>query len=475
VKLHPALRVACASALAAALPAQAHGFGQRYDLPIPLPLYLTGAALTVAVSCAMLATYVRAAPAHAEGWRFTLVAESVARGAMVRCVVALLRWVAVALYLLIVAAGLLGNQNPFKNIAPVAVWALWWVGMAYASALVGDLWKIASPLETIFRTAERLGVRPLNRAMPRSLGVWPALFLYLVFLWMELAWESSDHPAALSMAILAYSALTWAGMFVFGTTRWLAHAEAFANVFGTLARFSPSDIRVEEGRLVEWRLRPYAVGLLARDPLALSQTALVVTILASVSFDGFMETPAWAALVEAADWPPAAIRTLGLAFAPLDFLAVYALFCALIARAGNRGLPPEARVPVRRVAGLFALTLVPIAIAYEIAHYLSFLAMAGQYAIPQASDPLGLGWDLFGTANYFVRLGLVDARMVWYVSVVAIVAGHIAALYLGHVLSLREFAGRRAALRSQLPMLVLMVGYTMLSLWIIAQPIVSTR
>jgi uncharacterized membrane protein len=98
--------------------------------------------------------------------------------------------------------------------------------------------------------------------------------------------------------------------------------------------------------------------------------------------------------------------------------------------------------------------------------------MAAQYLIPLASDPFGLGWDLFGTRNYFVR-GLIDARVVWYVSVAAIVAGHIAALYIAHSQALREFPDRRSAQRSQWPMLVLMVGYTMLSLWIIAQPITS--
>jgi hypothetical protein len=101
--------------------------------------------------------------------------------------------------------------------------------------------------------------------------------------------------------------------------------------------------------------------------------------------------------------------------------------------------------------------------------------MAGQYLIPLASDPFGFGWNLFGGATYFIRPALVDARFVWYLSVTVIVAGHVAALYLSHRLSLREFPDRRDAVRSQWPMLALMVGYTMLSLWIIAQPIVSSR
>ena len=127
------------------------------------------------------------------------------------------------------------------------------------------------------------------------------------------------------------------------------------------------------------------------------------------------------------------------------------------------------------IARFFILTLLPIAIAYHIAHYLSFLLMAGQYLIPLASDPFGFGWDLFGTKRYFVRIAIIDARVVWYTSVGAIVAGHIAAVCLAHVMALRVFRDRRMAMASQYPLLVLMIGYTMVSLWIIAQPIVTDR
>ena len=127
------------------------------------------------------------------------------------------------------------------------------------------------------------------------------------------------------------------------------------------------------------------------------------------------------------------------------------------------------------LARFFVLTLLPIAIAYHLAHYLSFLLMAGQYLIPLSSDPFGFGWDLFGTSRYFVRIAIVDARFVWYASVIAIVTGHIAAVYLAHVTAMRVFKDRRTAMLSQYPILALMIGYTMLSLWIIAQPIVASR
>jgi hypothetical protein len=465
--------LALAFTLAVADVAHAHGFGQRYDLPLPLALYICGAALTVVASCVMFAICIRAVAKDADYPRFDLLSTRVGRALSSPLVIALLRLVAVAIYLFVIFAGFAGEQNAFKNIVPVTVWALWWVGLAYFSALIGDLWKLVNPLETIFAAMERaFRLASPRRAWPAAAQSWPAVALYLVFLGLEIAWEGSDTPSRIALVIVLYSLLTWAGMWLFGREAWLAHGEVFTRVFGVLARFSPIHIGLTDRRVTEWHLRPYAVGLVPRAPLDASGVALVLVILAAVSFDGFLETPAWAALVEGFAPEHAALaRTVALVVAPLLFAAVYLAFCQLIAIGGRN----SERGAYRRVAGLFVLTLVPIAIAYEIAHYLSFLVQAGQYLVPLASDPLGWKWNLFGTANHFVRPAILDARLIWIVSVVAIVAGHVAALYLGHVVSLREFADRRAAVRSQGPMLVLMVGYTMLSLWIIAQPIVNSR
>ena len=122
-------------------------------------------------------------------------------------------------------------------------------------------------------------------------------------------------------------------------------------------------------------------------------------------------------------------------------------------------------------ARLFVLSLVPIAIGYHVAHYFSFLFIQGQRIIPLLSDPFGVGWNLWGTAAYKVDIGIIGAKTTWYASIAAIVIGHICAVYLAHVTALRALENRFAAVRSQYPMLVLMVGYTMVSLWIIAQPI----
>ena len=202
---------------------------------------------------------------------------------------------------------------------------------------------------------------------------------------------------------------------------------------------------------------------------------LVVVLLSTVTFDGLQDTPPWArivhwAFVNSPGWTSTAVtlvNTAGLiAFAGI-FVAAYLLFCAVMARSGEE---PDTR-DTMAAARVFALSLVPIAFAYHLAHFFSYLLIQGQVVIPHASDPFGLGWDLFGTSGYQVNIGIVNAQFVWILAIVAIIIGHVIAVFLAHATALRHFGAHDVALRSQRAMLVLMVGYTMVSLWILAQPI----
>jgi hypothetical protein len=436
--------------------ALAHGFGERYELPLPLALFLGASGLVVLASFAAMALFFRSGSDLSRSPRVRLAfLPSPAAGAA-------LRVIGVLGYALVIGAGLFGAQRAFKNIAPVLVWVIAWVGFAYVAALLGNLWAVMNPLDTLFRWAGG-DPRPPRLRYPEALGQWPAVALFLALVWVELVSESADAPAALSLGILAYSALTWTGMWLFGREEWLRRGEVLSVVYGYIARFAPLEAR---GRDVH--LRPYAVGLLRGEPLAPSETVFVVLMLSAVSFDGFLETPAWAHVVEHFGAEHAWLKTWGIAVGLLVFVAAYLSVCVAVARLG--GGPPR---PLARTAGRFVLTLVPIAIAYHVAHYLSFFLMASQYLVPLASDPFGVGWDLFGGGHQFIRPLVIDARAVWYISVVAIVAGHVVAVVLAHAVAMREFATRGAALRSQLPMVALMVGYTMTSLWIIAQPITT--
>jgi hypothetical protein len=487
--------------------ALAHGFGQRYDLPVPLWLWAAAAAAAVALSFAIIGLFVKGSPGVRGYWRLNLLRFPLGRLLADHRVRLSARLVSVGLLALVLAASLAGNQSPTRNLAPTFIWVAWWVGFAYLSALVGNLWAVVNPWAALFGWGEALfGSRRVTRPYPARLGVWPAVGLFLAFAWVELIYTGRSIPAQLGRLIVGYSILTWMAMALFGRATWLRHGDPFATAFGVLARFAPTEIRVmgreacrrcelpcagRDGTCLdcgacferaapprrEWNVRPFAAGLLNTADVSPSMVVFVLVLLSTVTFDGFTATPAWAGLESAlyAALAPlgearlTVIGTLGLLAFPLLFLLVYLGFARWMAWMG------EDQLTTGTVARLFVLSLVPIAIAYHLAHYFTYLLIQGQLLIRLASDPFGFGWDLLGTARYRPDIGIVGARSVWYTAVVAIVVGHVIAVYVAHVVALREFRDRRAALRSQLPMLVLMVGYTVVSLWIIAQPIVESR
>jgi len=166
------------------------------------------------------------------------------------------------------------------------------------------------------------------------------------------------------------------------------------------------------------------------------------------------------------------VHTVALVAFPLLFLAAFWATCILMAWLPRlRSNAQNRRPTASELARTFVLTLVPIAVAYHLSHYFSLLLTTGQFIVPLASDPFGFGWNLFGTARYKPDIGIVSPYVVWYSAVTLIVIGHVIAVLLAHAEALRAFPNRRAALLSQLPMMLLMIAYTTLSLWIFAQPI----
>lgn len=456
--------------------AQAHGFGQRYELPLPLSLYLYGAAAVVALSFLLLGLVVRQAPPARNGCRYDLTATFVGRLLTHPVCIVALKTVTLALFVVTIVAGLIGDQNPYRNIAPTLVWIVWWVGLAYVAAFVGDLWALINPWRTTFDAVYWLagGGAKLSRRRPypSALGVWPACVLLLGFAWLELVYPNAAVPAYIAGLAIAYSILTWGGMAVFGRDAWLRHGEVFSVFFGAFARFAPLEAR--GGRLL---LRPFAAGLREACPVSVSMMAFVLLMLATVLYDGLIGTGEWAALegLLRRVWPGpeaaagAVIATIGLLAFWLLFLAAYLGICAAMSRLAG-GRPGTLEVGRR-----FALALIPIAIGYHVAHYLVFLLVQGQYIIPLVSDPFGYGWDLFGTAGYRVDIAIAGARFAWYAALAAIVAGHVLAVYLAHLCAMTVFAPARTALATQVPMTVLMVLYTFIGLSIAAEPITESR
>jgi hypothetical protein len=390
------------------------------------------------------------------------------------------------------------------------VWIVWWIGLVSIAAVFGNLWALINPWQILYDWAAWFsarigGVRQAPHVpYPRALGVWPGVFLFGVFAWIALVYEDAAVPARLSIIILLYSAITWSGMFLFGKAVWLRHGEAFSLLFRWVSRCAITEVRLTDTAVTtacrlncrdrhgdsidcyacfakaqpsqrQWNLRPVAAGLLQDEAVSLSEMMFVLVLLGMVMFDGLLATPLWMDIETAlqgylpgvGQMPRMLIRTLGLLGLPLLLLECYVLIGMLMAFAGGQ------RGSWSGLARRFTSTLVPIAIAYHLAHYLLFLLMQGQAIMPLLSDLFGWGWDVFGSAAYRINRGMVGARVAWWTAVVIMVVGHMIAVSLAYLVALRTLREHTLAQRSQYPMLALMLASMMISRWILAPPIIA--
>ncbi|HVM17154.1 MAG TPA: hypothetical protein VM290_06195 [Gaiellaceae bacterium] len=443
----------------------AHGIGAVRDLPVPMWLFYYGSGIALIVSFAALGAL----------WRKPVLerAEPRPAGAALSRVVlgpelrVLLGAVSLGLLALVFAAALLGRESIATNIAPTFVYVIFWVGLVPVVVLFGNVWPALNPWNAAARAvgwvASRVAPpwRPPAR-YPERPGRWPAAVLLLAFVTLELAYPDSAAPRTLALAIALYTWITWLGMAVFGREQWLRHGEAFSVYFGLLSLLSPFTVR--DGRLA---LRVPLSGIARRDATP-GTVAFVAIMLGSVAFDGLSSTRPWQERlfsIEAAlalDNPGLADLAL-MGFNLLGLLGSVALV-ALIFLVAVEGARLAAKGE-RHLADEFVLSLVPIALAYAIAHYLTLLLIQGQAIWRLISDPFGYGWNLFGTAGYEIDLEVLSPNAIWYLQVGALVLGHVAALVVAHDRAVALFGSAAAALRTQYAMLVLMIAYTVGGLW----------
>ncbi len=469
----PGAAALTAAALLTPCAAQAHAFAARYDLPLPFGVFLTAAAAAVALTFLIATLFLKRDSARTIGIDLWLPQP------VMRAAHSALRTAGIAVLLLVLVTGAFGPQNATGNFATITVWVLWWVGFLLFSALVAGLWHWADPLRGLLAIIHRIRGFP-ERYAPLPAGVgWLAPAGLLAIAWLELVSDLSEQPAALAVLIGLYCLVTLAGAARYGG-EWFETADPLSRVFALLARMAPIELRPDTGL----RLRPPGEGLLDPPRGNAGETTLVICLIGMVLFDGLSETPLWAGLLDAISQSQTLrgsllalrnagvdlmklIRSIGLFGTVASFLAFYLAVASLMRVAVGSGFRTA------EIAAAMAGALLPIAVAYHLAHYVSYLLIAGQLVIPAASDPFGLGWNLFGGANRMIDIGIIGAEQIWWIAVTALVAGHALSVVLAHRLALKFFATRRQALSALVPMTVAMIGLTMLSLWILAQPIIA--
>ena len=463
--------------------AQAHSFGQSYTLPIPLSFYAWSAAGALLLSFLIAAWFLRVGTRREIRSRTWPLTPGPARGLLMG-----LRCLSVLMLGLAMLSGLIGHPNSNVNISMTLFWIVFVLGFSYLSAGIGGLFAVINPWQTLSLLAERRLPRrwraPLRYPV-EGLAYWPAVVLYLGFIWLELF--GNTRPHSLGGWLLGYSVFTLVGSLTFGARSWFRYVELFSVFLRLISLMAPLRLeRSGSGSQWRWRLQWPFAGLYGRAPEHISLAVFVVCTLATTAYDGFHETVPWmkfywSSLIPTLDPDigPLALfkyqpwfwrwQWFGLLLAPLAYFGAYALAVWLGRLLSGSGQA----MPLLLLR--FSYSLIPISLVYHMAHYYTLIQTGGLRIVPLLSDPLGWGWNLFGTADWLQFAIVPQTGTTWHVQVALIILGHVAGVILAHREALRLFSTRRQAALSQLPMLALMVLYTSVGLWILSLPIQTAR
>jgi hypothetical protein len=375
----------------------------------------------------------------------------------------------VATLCVVVWAGLTGEETPSGNFASIFVFVTFWVGLAFASVLLGDIFKAFNPWRAIGRAVAgvakmiRGGDLPAPLPYPEWLGRWPAAIGIFCFAWQELAASDGNLPEHVAIATLVYSAFTFVAMALYGVDRWIERGEAFSVYFNLFSRIAVFERRGDE----VWLRKP--LSALTRLEQLPGTVPLLAVMIGSTSFDGAAEGEPWVSIAPdlstffqdhlgmSPDGALAVAYTIGLLLA---VLIVYGFYWLGIAGARTVG----GGFSHGKLANSFVHSIVPIAFVYVAAHYFTLLLFEGQRIWPALSDPDGTGFEDWG-----VDYTLLGANATWYWQVGFVVTGHVAALTLAHDRALALYEDAKEAVRSQYWMLAIMVGFTSLALWLLSQ------
>jgi hypothetical protein len=454
--------------LVAPAPAFAHASDRGHVLLLPTGYYLAGGAFAVAVSFLVLALL----PAHRldRFWRRRLPLFTFGDSARTA-----LSMISFAGFAVLLAAGFFGSRDPLSNPLPLVVWTLVWAGLTLLQSVFGNLWSWLNPWYGPWRIASRLlgtGRGGVWR-LPPWLGCWPAVILFFGFAWFELVDPAPADPARLAWAAGLYWLFSFLAMVAFGYRPWSRGGEFLSVFFHMVSRFAIVE-RSDRGRLsLCWP----GGKLSAAEPLPVSGIAFLLLALSSVSFDGLSKTFFWLGLfgINPLEYPG---RTALVGYARFGLVLTFVVLTTAFLSAVMAGqLLSGSNRPLAEAAGLLVWSIVPIAVAYHVAHYMTGLLVDGQYAVAALSDPFALGWNLFGSADMAIDAGIVagaqSAWWLWNAQAGAIILGHVLAVAVAHGLASRLHNRPAHAALSQLPLTLLMILYTLFGLWLLATPTVG--
>lgn len=419
--------------------AGAHVSEQGFVLLLPTGWYAAGGAATVALTVVIMGLV------PASGMARLFASRRIGRWPLA----GIAQTGALVVLCALLVDGYLGATDPLRNAWPLAFWVVFWIAMVAVQGVVFDIWRFVNPFAALARMIPHLG-----RGRRPSIA-W-ALALFLLFTAFMLADIAPSDPRRLSHFAVAYVAATVLGLLWYGR-RWLVRGE----VFTVLMRCVGGVAVMSGGRLGAWGWR-----IVRRPEPSLLMAVFMILLLGSGSFDGLNETFWWLQQigVNPLAFPgrsAVVVPTIvGLLAANLALILAYGLTVGAGARLAGGPFWQSFRV--------LAPSMLPIAVGYHVAHYLTSFLVDVQYVKALVLDYVGME-PAPVTTGFFNTLATV--RVIWLAQAGAVVLGHVSAVLVAHALALRLYRGdHRAAALSQVPLAAFMVAYTLFGLWLLASP-----
>lgn len=429
----------------------------------------------------------------------------------------------VAMFLLVIFAGLFGSQLPADNIAPLLTWTIWWGGLILVILYAGTIWCYVCPWDAIADWAEGLrfwgpkkeGLGLGLKVPKRWQNIWPAILLFIVLTWLELGFSVTMNPRMTAWLALGIMALAIVCAFIFEKKAFCRYACPVGRIIGIYALFAPTEVRAKDLEVcrgcrtqscfkgnaqgeacptslyipairentncltcmecskscevnnVALNTRPWGADLAQDHRVRYDEAWLALLLLVLAAFHGLTMTGVWRDVLSALQEYTGFGHMVTFSAAMMVLMVVPCLVYALLVGFSYR-LGGESRFTYRDYFIRYSYALLPIALFYHLAHNCEHLLMEGQKIIPLLSDPFGWEWDVFGMANETLA-PLINIKTLWFVQVTLVVVGHVYSLWVAQGVALRMFPQGRT-LRSQLPMLITMILFSLLSLWLLKQP-----
>ena len=377
------------------------------------------------------------------GWRLSVPVPPVIR----RPVVVFVGLLGVAVLGSVMVVALVGPVYAESNAAVLLVWAGWWAGYTMTVYLVADSWPVLDPWRRLASLLPQV-----RRPYPDRLGSWPAVVGLLGLVWLEVVSPVAVNPRLLGLVIIGYTLVTLAGAVLFGRDAWFRYVDPISQVFRCFGRIAPIQ-RTRGG---------FSIGLPASSLTTPTETsadeaAFIVALLWATTYDGVVGIRPWALTAEffVGLGVPPMLLYLGL------LIGGYALFMVAYELAARRARrTADSLVSSSYVRRWFAPSLLPIAAGYHVAHFLGYFVQLSDQLLRTALDPMTVTTvSLVALPGWFGSLQLMF-----------VIAGHLLAIWVAHALSFELFPGRLQPIRSQYPFTIVMIFYTMTSMWIVSQP-----